>query len=95
MPNGPETFPRERAGVAMRELLFSGRRSLLVEAEHAATQCRVIVLLRPPVAVSLDSEPTARRLELVEVDPAALIPADKFDPVVVTMSQLVTPAVRH
>ena len=73
----------------------SRARSLLVEAEHAATERRVIVLLRPPLAVTLDSEPAARCLELVEVDPAALIVADKFDPIVATLSQLVTSAACH
>ena len=76
-------------------LPFSRARSLLVEAEHSAAERRVVVFLRPSFPIRLDSEPTACGLKLVEVDPAAMVAADKFEPIVAKLSHLVTPAVRH
>jgi len=46
-------------------------RLLVVEAEPAAAERGIVQLLRSTIAVALDSETLARRLQLVEVDPTA------------------------
>ena len=48
---------------------------VLVESQHGAAERRIVEFLRPPLFVPLDSEPTAIRVKLFEVDTASLLAA--------------------